>query len=395
MALSPDEIVVVANRNAAKSVSLAKYYIKKRKIPEKNLVLLWTTDKESCSRQAYDKKIVPPIRRHIEEEHRPHTIRCLVTVYGVPLKIGGTQPSESETAALNQLSEKKAELKLRLESGESIEETEKKLLRGQIEQINNDIRKLKFNQNTGASLDSELSLVLKTDNDIGGWTPNPYFVGFQKQKTGIEKKDVLMVSRLDGPSPEIVRRIIDDSLSAEKNGLSGTAYIDARWPDPGNKSVSGYALYDKSLHEAAGIIEESGTMPVTLEKTSELFAPGQCKTAALYCGWYRLARYVDAFEWQPGAVGYHIASSECSTLRNKNSQVWCKRMLEEGVAATIGPVGEPYVQSFPLPAIFFKYLTEGSLSLAECYILSVPYLSWKQVLVGDPLYRPFKRKQGP
>jgi hypothetical protein len=65
-------------------------------------------------------------------------------------------------------------------------------------------------------------------------------------------------------------------------------------------------------------------------------------------------------------------------------------MLEEGVAATIGPVGEPYVQSFPLPEIFFKYLTEGQLSLAECYILSVPYLSWKQVLVGDPLYRPFK-----
>jgi uncharacterized protein (TIGR03790 family) len=64
-------------------------------------------------------------------------------------------------------------------------------------------------------------------------------------------------------------------------------------------------------------------------------------------------------------------------------------MIEEGVAVTIGPVSEPYVNSFPLPEIFFQYLTEGNLSLAECYILSVPYLSWKQVLVGDPLYRPF------
>jgi hypothetical protein len=64
-------------------------------------------------------------------------------------------------------------------------------------------------------------------------------------------------------------------------------------------------------------------------------------------------------------------------------------MLEEGVTATIGPVGEPYVQAFPMPEIFFAALTDGAFTLAECYLLSVPYLSWKMVLVGDPLYRPF------
>jgi uncharacterized protein (TIGR03790 family) len=86
-------------------------------------------------------------------------------------------------------------------------------------------------------------------------------------------------------------------------------------------------------------------------------------------------------------VGYHIASSECTTLKNSNSRVWCKKMLDNGIAATIGPVGEPYVQSFPVPEIFFNYLTEGYLTLAEAYLVSLPYLSWKMVLVGDPLYR--------
>jgi len=66
-------------------------------------------------------------------------------------------------------------------------------------------------------------------------------------------------------------------------------------------------------------------------------------------------------------------------------------MLEKGVAATIGPVGEPYVQAFPVPEIFFGYLVDGYLSLAESYLISTPYLSWKMVLVGDPLYRPFKK----
>lgn len=92
-------------------------------------------------------------------------------------------------------------------------------------------------------------------------------------------------------------------------------------------------------------------------------------------------------------MGYHIASSECTTLRDEKSSVWCKMMLEKGVAATIGPVYEPYVQAFPLPEVFFTFLADGYLTLAECYLLSLPYLSWQMVLVGDPLYRPFNRRQ--
>jgi uncharacterized protein (TIGR03790 family) len=98
---------------------------------------------------------------------------------------------------------------------------------------------------------------------------------------------------------------------------------------------------------------------------------------------------VEAFTWKPGAVAYHIASSECATLKRAGSQVWCKRMLEEGAAAVIGPVDEPYVQAFPVPEVFFGLLLEGRLTLAECYFAATPWLSWRMVLVGDPLYRPF------
>jgi hypothetical protein len=33
-------------------------------------------------------------------------------------------------------------------------------------------------------------------------------------------------------------------------------------------------------------------------------------------------------------------------------------------------------------------LLDGRFTLAECYALSVPWRSWRMVLVGDPLYRP-------
>ena len=143
------------------------------------------------------------------------------------------------------------------------------------------------------------------------------------------------------------------------------------------------------MHRAARVVEAAHRMPVVLDQEDALFQPGDGKEAALYCGWYSLGQYVDAFQWQPGAVAYHIASRECVTLKMADSRVWCKMLLEKGAAATIGPVGEPFVQAFPMPERFFLALTDGYLSLAECYLLSLPYLSWKMILVGDPLYRPF------
>ena len=67
-------------------------------------------------------------------------------------------------------------------------------------------------------------------------------------------------------------------------------------------------------------------------------------------------------------------------------------MLEDGAAATVGPVSEPYLQAFPVPEVFFGTLLDGYYTLAETYFLSLPYISWQMVLVGDPLYRPFKNK---
>ncbi|MFO7972456.1 MAG: TIGR03790 family protein, partial [Desulfobacterales bacterium] len=81
-------------------------------------------------------------------------------------------------------------------------------------------------------------------------------------------------------------------------------------------------------------------------------------------------------------------------IKKRNSRVWCKMMLEKGIAVTIGPVGEPYVQAFPIPEVFFGLLINGYLTLSECYQISLPYLSWKMVLIGDPLYRPFKNLRG-
>jgi len=239
-----------------------------------------------------------------------------------------------------------------------------------------------------AAVDSELSLLLAAGFALELWQPNPYFVGNRNKSLAISRYEVVFVSRLDAPSTDLVRRIIDDSLVAERQGLQGTAYFDARWPRNNKAGLSGYGFYDQSLHLAGERVTKAGVLPVVVNQEGRLFKPGEAPGAALYCGWYSLANYVDAFDWIPGAVGYHIASQECQSLRGSGNY-WCKRMLEDGAAAVIGPVAEPYVQAFPVPEVFFSYLTDGYYSLVEAYYLSLPYLSWQMVLVGDPLYRPF------
>jgi len=98
---------------------------------------------------------------------------------------------------------------------------------------------------------------------------------------------------------------------------------------------------------------------------------------------------VDAFDFVDGAVGFHIASYEAQKLRDPSSSTWCAAMLRDGITATLGAVDEPYLHSFPQPKEFFAELFKGS-CLVEAYYRTKPFNSWQLVLIGDPLYRPFK-----
>lgn len=382
--LTADQIAVIANLREEESIDLARFYMEKRSIPAANLIAVDIDAAEACSRADYDRLIALPVKRFLLKN--PSKIRCLVTMYGVPLKI--TSPKFTGTAemTLHNLGEQKKAISLSLKEAEH--ESLLKGMRSELVRLKEEINALSKMHDMRASVDSELSLVLRV-HPLADWLANPYFSGNSSSFLSIGREDVLMVSRLDGPTPSIVRRIITDSLAAEKNGLAGSAFFDARWSDPGLKKVRGYAWYDRSIHRAASLVRRGGRVAeVVLDDTPELFQPGPERPAALYCGWYSLGRYVDAFTWQTGAVGYHIASSECTTLKRENSRVWCKMMLEKGVAATLGPVGEPYVQAFPLPELFFAYLTSGK-NLVESYFFSLPFVSWKMALIGDPLYTPF------
>lgn len=253
--------------------------------------------------------------------------------------------------------------------------------------------RLLLGEDSEASLDSELALVMAGQYTPTGWIRNTLrrtdHQGRPLEDHLANPSRVLMVARLDAPTPRIVRRMIDDAIAAERKGLTGAMYIDAR----GLVNDEGLIEYDRDLIELARIVSTYTNIPVVLDRKPEVFAPGACKNVALYCGWYSLARYVDAFEFVPGAVAVHMASFELVSLRNRYKRYWCKELLKDGVAATFGATSEPYLQSFPLPTEFFTRLLTGEQTLVEAYSETKFFNSWRLALLGDPLYNPFKRNR--
>ncbi len=510
--LLPAEVGVVAMKNSPQSIEVAEYYVKARGIPRKHICLIEATAGETLSRAEWESKVRPAIRKWVIDNQLETKLRCLVTVWDVPLKIDkskdpdgmnqsrevylkgeqtnrmfrlrtlierlnsllpgekGPRPlpkkdanaqtliddfqaafkdarnrinpvretPEGRKANLtigktfitgggmvnmvrnfqSQLEQKKDNPQLEklmattagqiagLNDGrtalsrlpDSVERDEAVLslversdgLLGSLAWIDAELQMLEKNESY-SSFDSELSLLYWPSYSLGRWATNVLHYRFDNSYTR-QVRTTLMVSRLEAPTLDLTKKLIDTAIAVEKVGLDGKFYIDTRGlAQPGEKITRGTVKeYDAQLLNLASVAEKFASLPVVLDTNEELFQPGDGPLAALYCGWYSLANYIDAFEWKPGAVGYHIASSEAETLRKPTSNVWCKKMLENGVCATLGPVYEPYLTAFPPPNEFFLLLLSGKRTLVECYYRTKPYNSWVMVLVGDPLYNPFK-----
>jgi uncharacterized protein (TIGR03790 family) len=409
-ALEPKDIFLVTNKNIGESRELAEHYCKKRGVPRSQILVLDLPTGEDISRADYNDRLAGPLRTLLQD--RKEQVKVLLTLYGVPLRVGSAILSQEEQAELARiqkeltpLQKKKSELEAEIKkleepakkepdgaAAKQLQEHRDELGRvtqqhGQLEQR----RRWVSHAESLAAVDSELALLWHSSYDLRRWQLNALY--FQvPAEVRREMPPQVMTCRIDGPDVKRLYQLIDDSVAVEKTGLKGTAYFDARGIgyNPKNDTGHGYGGYDESLREAAQLLETEAKMKVVLDNKGELFAPGACTDCALYCGWYSHAKYIDCCRPVRGAVAYHIASSEATTLRNPKSTVWCPNLLQAGVAATLGPVSEPYTIGFPKPAEFFGFLVTGEFTLVECYWKTVYFSSWMTTLVGDPLYNPFQ-----
>jgi len=366
-----DEVVVIYNSLVPESKAVAEYYARARQVPKKQIYGFALPRSEEMSRAEFRDSLQKPLVEKLEADGlwkftetivtatnglmrvesrvAKSKIRYAVLCYDVPLKITA-DPNLHELAADN----------LRPE--------------------------LRRNE---AAVDSELAWLplSKNDTPLSGPLPN-WVYGATNTALLNPTNGILLVARLDGPSPEIARGLVDKALAAERDGLWGRAYFDARGiNDPG------YKLGDEWILAAAEISREIG-LETTVDKKPETFpADFPMSQIALYAGWY--AENADGpfalpkVEFMPGAFAYHLFSYSAATLRS-TTQNWCGPLLAKGVTCTMGCVNEPYLACTPNVAAFLGRFASG-FTFGEAAWAAQPALSWQTTVVGDPLYRPFNK----
>jgi uncharacterized protein (TIGR03790 family) len=365
-----ETVVVVYNRRMPESKSLAEYYSRQRQVPTDQLFGFDLPETETISRRAFREQLQQPLLKLLEEKKifgfvtdvEPATrdkpgrvirtlatskIRYAVLCYGVPVRIA---PDSSL------IEEGSSRLKPELRRNE-------------------------------AAVDSELAVLPLDDKKLPIYGPlRNVFYGVANAEILDPTAGLLMVTRLDGPTVEIARGLIDKAIQAETDGLWGRAYFDVRGLTEGN-----YKLGDDWIRDAEkaarlfGFDTELDTRPETFPSSFPM------SHVALYAGWYDVhvsgpfAR--GAVEFVPGAFAYHLHSFSAATIRTADQQ-WVGPLLARGATATMGCVDEPYLEGTPDVAVFITRFLSG-FSFGEAAYASQNALSWQTTIVGDPLYRPF------
>ena len=232
-------------------------------------------------------------------------------------------------------------------------------LLGSIEWLDEQLKVVTQNE-TGASFDSELSLVMWPDDyQLLRWQPNYLRPGYDNSQLPKVYR-TLMVARLDAPTLALAKGLVDTAIKVEKEGLRGKVYIDAR----GIGEAGGYQCSPGQLRRLRpGAVDHrqrdrradrhgSGARHDAAIISAGRSAPMRPCTAAGTAWASTSTRSTGSRVRWPTTW----PAARRDSLRDPASQAWCKKLLEDGVCATIGPVYEPYLAAFPRPNEFFGLL---------------------------------------
>ncbi len=352
-----DRVLVVFNSHKADSKSIATRYMKVRGIPRTNSCALRfpgsLSDAESeIPWTEYATLIQQPIRKCVESAGIDK-ILYIVFTYGTPYRLNAV-PSEQWGRAIDQY-------------------------------------------------------VADLWDESGGamHTPNPYFTPGQAKAARYPRfqslaeyrhqpgaKRIYSVWRLDGPTAKIATGLVDKAMQAEKSGLQGQACFDRVHGDITKLPEAGQGVAEWQLHRAADAARQAGFPVLEDENVAEFGtapAPLRCENAILYCGWYSLNHYNDAFSWAVGAIGWHLDSNSAMPRGGTN---WSANALEKGITVTSGAIWEPYLDALVRPDGVVLDLFQGA-NVGDAFLRNTAYLKWMILNIGDPLYTPFPRGRAP
>ena len=372
---SGTSVVVVFNTRLPESKEVAEYYAKKRFVPDAQVIGFDLPSSEAITRAEYLDKLEKPLLQRLEAAR-------LMVYRAVPggetNRVNGVVPRKLESAQIRYL--------VLCYGVPMIIRRDTNLIEAGAALVREELRR------NEASVDSQLAVLPGAGEMPLLWSGplNNPAVGATNVAQLHPTRGVLMVARLDGPSAAIAKGLVDKALEAERDGLWGRAYIDARGLTNGT-----YQMGDTWMLRSADICRRAGLETVLDTNEATFNAAFPLSQVAIYAGWYAgavsgpFAR--PSVEFMPGAFAYHLHSFSAATIRSTNLH-WVGPLLARGATCTVGRVDEPYLAgTLGLPDFFLRFLF-GGFTFGEAAYSSQLWLSWQNIVVGDPLYRPLARR---
>jgi uncharacterized protein (TIGR03790 family) len=344
-AQTPDQVLIVVNRQSRDSREIGEYYLRKRGVPLANLCIVDTPPAEQIDRNVYDEEIEKPVGTFLKNNHLVEKILYIVTTYGVPLRVSGAETGEPGS--------------------------------------------------TAASVDSELTQLYLhlhgVQTPLAGPAQNPLF----RQRDAPFRHPqvpIYLVTRLAAYDMADMKGLVDRALVARN---TGKFVIDARADNatPGNEWLRAAALL---LPKDRVILDDSAAVLVNQNDVIGYASWGSNDPD-------RKQRLLH-FRWLPGAIMTEFVSTNARTFTRppdkwqlgtwKDRSTWFAGApqtmtgdyIHEGATGASGQVDEPFLTGCPRPEYVLPAYYAGR-TMAESYYLGIPGLSWMNVVIGDPLMR--------
>jgi len=354
-AQSGENVLVVVNRSNSVSEEIGDYYAQKRAISADQVLRIEVPITEEISRTVYETQIERPIAKWLTTHSAQDRILYLVLTKGVPLRIAGTDGPTG----------------------------------------------------TVASVDSELTLLYRQlasggPNNLAGPMKNPYFASTAplSQASAFDHRgqDIYLVARLDGYKVDDVKALIDRGGAPSQQGI---VVLDGRVE---SAQSSGNAWLVKAASALTTLPDWSER--VVLDTSARVLRDQQ--NVLGYYSWgsndvVRRPRHLQN-QFAPGALAAEFVSTDARTFQEPpanwetntvpfrgSHQSLIADLVRDGITGVAGHVAEPYVNGTIRPDILFPAYAAG-FNLIESFYLAMPSVSWRTLVVGDPLCAPFRTK---
>lgn len=327
-------VLVVVNQASQASVEVGAYYRSKRDVPKQNVVMVDCVTTDNIPYEDFVKQIEQPVKKAARES--TYRIDYIILTKGVPIRLDN-------------------------DGGWAVDA---------------------FLATTNMSVKP----IEKADPEQVKRAMNPYFekdAPFASDKFG----GLYLVTRLDGATVADVKALVDNSLAAK--GDKGPFFFD----QAGNRKSEGYGILNKTLETASDGLRKAG-FKSALETSDSFVAPEEPLMG--YCSWgsndarFDLESY-RKLKFKPGAIAETFVSTSARTFSKvTGGQSQITDLIAQGITGVKGYVSEPYTFALARPEILFDRYTKGY-NLAESFYMASLVIKWKDVVIGDPLCRPYKR----